>query len=173
MTMDTRRCVGCQACVLGCMAENALPEHGFRDWVRTITRGNFPDLSEEIRSERCNHCSNPPCTSNCPTGASHVGPGGVVLVDQNKCSGCKACVAACPYNARYVHPDGFIDKCTFCMHRVERGLEPACVANCPAKALEFGDANDPGSGVAKLVRSRPHKVLAPETGLSPNHYFLL
>jgi len=172
MTVDTRRCVGCNACVLGCKAENALPEDGFRDWITTETRGTFPDLSMEIRSERCNHCSDPPCVSACPTGASHISEGGTVLVDPHKCTGCKACIAACPYNARYVHSDGYVDKCTFCLHRVERGEQPACVSNCPTKALTFGDLNDPDSEVAQLRRSRSHKTLQPELGLEPNVYFL-
>ena len=82
MAVDTRKCVGCHACVLACKAENDLPENGYRDWIVTETSGVFPDLSQEIRSERCNHCDNPPCVDCCPTGASHVSSGGTVLVDQ-------------------------------------------------------------------------------------------
>jgi Fe-S-cluster-containing dehydrogenase component len=126
----------------------------------------------EIRSERCNHCSDPPCVGACPTGASHVAEGGIVLVAPNKCTGCKACIAACPYQARYVAPDGHVDKCTFCLHRVRRGLDPACVSNCPTRALRFGDLEDAGSDVAQSVRSRQVKVLRPELGLGPNVYFL-
>jgi len=172
MTMDTRRCVGCQACVLGCKAENALPDDGFRDWITTVTRGRYPNLRLQIRSERCNHCSDAPCVSACPTGASHVADGGTVLVAPNKCTGCKACIAACPYDARYPHPDGHVDKCTFCLHRVERGLDPGCVSACPTHALRFGDLEDPESEVSQLVSSRRHSVLRPELGLEPNVYFL-
>lgn len=173
MTMDTIRCVGCSACVLSCKAENALPENGFRDWVVTETNGTFPHLAMEIRSERCNHCENTPCVTNCPTGASHIGQGHTVLVDYDMCTGCKACIAACPYNARYVHEKGYVDKCTFCLHRVDRGLQPACVTNCPTKALTFGDKNDPETEVARQLQTRQHKVLRKELGLRPNHYFLL
>ena len=172
MTVDTRRCVGCNACVLGCKAENALQEDGYRDWITTETRGTFPTLHMEMRSERCNHCSDSPCVGACPTGASHVGEGGTVLVAANKCTGCKACIAACPYEARYVHHDGHVDKCTFCLHRVGRGDLPACVTNCPTKALTFGDLSDPDSDVSRLLRSREHKTLQPELGLEPNVYFL-
>lgn len=172
MLVDTQRCVGCNACVLACKAENALPAYGFRNWITTETHGVFPDLSMEIRSERCNHCDEPPCTSCCPTGASHIGEGGIVLVDQGKCTGCKACVASCPYEARYVHPDGFIDKCTFCIHRVQRGELPACVENCPTRALRFGDLEDPESEVSQLLQRRRHKTLMPTFGLGPNVYFL-
>ena len=172
MTMDVRRCVGCNACVLACKAENALPEEGFRDWIVTETEGSFPDLQQEIRSERCNHCEHPPCVACCPTGASHVGEGGTVLVTHGKCTGCKACIASCPYNARYIHTAGYADKCTFCLHRVRKGQQPACVSICPTSALDFGDVSDPESRVARLLRSRRNKTLQTERGLSPKVYFL-
>lgn len=172
MAVDTRRCVGCNACVIACKTENALPSGGFRDWITTEVSGTFPDLHMEIRSERCNHCAEPSCVSACPTGASHVGEGGVVLVNKSKCTGCKACIAACPYDARYVHPAGFADKCTFCLHRVKRGQQPACVETCPTRSLTFGDLASPESDVARLVRSRKLKVLKPESGNQPRVYFL-
>ena len=93
-------------------------------------------------------------------------------VTHDKCTGCKACVAACPYDARYVHPDGYVDKCTFCLHRVREGKMPACVAICPTKTLHFGDINDPESEVSHLLRTRKWKVNHPETGCEPNVYFL-
>lgn len=172
MTMDPRRCVGCNACVLACKAENNLEADHFRDWIVVETRGKFPNLTQEIRSERCNHCSHPPCVDSCPTGASHVGEGGIVLVTHDKCTGCKACVASCPYDARYIHSDGYADKCTFCLHRVRKGQLPACVEVCPTKALAFGDLNDPDSPVSVLLRERSHKTLQPEKGLEPNLYIL-
>ncbi len=172
MAVDTRRCVGCNACVIACKTENALPNGGFRDWITTEVGGTFPDLHMEIRSERCNHCAEPSCVSACPNGASHVGEGGVVLVNRSKCTGCKACIAACPYDARYVHPAGFVDKCTFCLHRVKRSQQPACVETCPTRSLTFGDMADPESGVARLLRSRKLKVLKPESGNDPRVFFL-
>ena len=172
MTMDPRRCVGCHACVLACKAENDLPDRGFRDWIVTETRGRFPHLAQEIRSERCNHCDNTPCVSACPTGASHINEGGTVIVDKRKCTGCKACMAACPYDARYIHPEGYADKCTFCLHRVQKGLTTACVEVCPTSALVFGDINDPASDISRLLRRRQTNVNKPETGLKPNLFFL-
>jgi Fe-S-cluster-containing dehydrogenase component len=172
MAVDTVRCVGCNACVIACKTENALPSGGFRDWIVQEVRGAFPDLSMEIRSERCNQCSAPSCVDACPTGASHVAEGGIVGVDRSKCTGCKACVAACPYGARWVHPDGFVDKCTFCLHRLQKGGRPACVETCPTRSLALGDLADPGDPVARLVRSRRSRVLQPEAGTRPNVFFL-
>lgn len=173
MAVDTLRCVGCSACVLNCKAENALADGAFRSRVVTETTGVYPALAMEIRSERCNQCSDAACVSNCPTGASYYAKGGVVLVDRDLCTGCKACVEACPYDARYVHEDGYADKCTFCFHRLERGLSPACVTNCPTTALTFGDVDDPRSDIARLLRARRHKVLDEELGTNPNVYYLL
>jgi Fe-S-cluster-containing dehydrogenase component len=172
MTVDTLRCVGCSACTLNCKAENAVPDGAFRCRVVTETTGTYPVLAMEIRSERCNHCSDAPCVSNCPTGASYYAKGGVVLVDHDLCTGCKACVAACPYEARFIHEDGYADKCTFCFHRVARGLDPACVTNCPTSALAFGDTSDPLSEISKLLRTREHKVRQPEEGTNPHVFYL-
>jgi Fe-S-cluster-containing dehydrogenase component len=96
----------------------------------------------------------------------------VVLVHHDKCSGCKACIAACPYDARFIHPDGYADKCTFCIHRVEQGLDPACVAVCPTHCMTFGDFDDPNSTVNRLLRSRVHHALLPEAGTEPRIYYL-
>ncbi len=173
MTVDTKTCVGCNACVLACKSENGLPEQGYRDWIVTETTGAFPNLFQEIRSERCNHCDRSPCVSACPTGASYRQEDGIVLVDPAKCTGCKACIAACPYGARYVHPRGFVDKCTFCVHRLTAGKQPACVDICPTDSLTFGDLNDPRSAVSRLLKSRRHKTLLPEEGLLPHVFFLI
>lgn len=173
MVVDTRLCVACKACVLACKAENAVPDGRTRDWLVEEVRGRFPRLAAENRSERCNHCAGAPCVDACPTGASHVAEGGTVQVTRHKCTGCKACMAACPYDARYVHPDGFVDKCTFCLHRAQYGKLPACVEVCPTACLHFGDLSDPGAEVSRLLRERKWKVNHPETGARPNVYFLV
>lgn len=173
MVMDTRKCVACNACVLACKAENNVPEGFCRDWIVEEVRGTFPNLQAEIRSERCNHCGDPPCVDACPTGASHVGEGGIVLVTHDKCTGCKACIASCPYDARFVHPEGYVDKCTFCLHRVQKGQQPACVTVCPTRSLHFGDLNDPDSDVSRLLATRTWKVQHPEAGTDPHVFFLV
>jgi Fe-S-cluster-containing dehydrogenase component len=175
MVIDTKLCIGCCDCVVACKTENKVPEGLNRDWVVEATQGTYPNLSTEFRSERCNHCTHATCVYMCPTGASHRwNDSNIVLVDPNKCTGCKACIAACPYDARLImHPGGYIDKCTFCSHRVEKGLDPACVATCPTHCMHFGLLDDPSSTVSELLRTRKHKVLNPETGNEPNVYYLI
>jgi Fe-S-cluster-containing dehydrogenase component len=173
MVIDTVRCVGCTDCVVACKTENRVPEGFCRDWIETEVTGAFPTPHLEVRSERCNHCDWPPCVSCCPTGASHVEAyGRVVLVAQERCIGCKACLAACPYDARFIHPGGYADKCTFCMHRVKEGLLPACVAVCPTRCMHFGDLDDPNSEVSRLLASRRSHTLLPEAGTGPRVHFL-
>lgn len=172
MVIDTRRCVGCMDCVVACKTEHGIPEGYARDWLTETVTGEFPTPRLELRSERCNHCDNPPCVLCCPTGASHVARGGIVLVTPEKCIGCKACLAACPYEARYIHPDGYADKCTFCIDRLEAGLLPACVSVCPTHCMHFGDGDDPESEVSRLLASRPAHTLLPEAGTKPQVYYL-
>ncbi len=173
MVIDTVRCVGCMDCVVACKTENQVPEGRCRDWIATEVTGAFPTPRLEIRSERCNHCDDPPCVWCCPTGASHVEPfGSLVLITAERCIGCKACLAACPYDARYVHPDGYADKCTFCVQRVRQGLDPACVAVCPTRCMHFGDLDDPHSEVSRLLVSRHSHLLQPEAGTRPRIFFL-
>jgi Fe-S-cluster-containing dehydrogenase component len=127
----------------------------------------------ENRSERCNHCDEPPCVECCPTGASHVDPfGATVQVTANACIGCKACVASCPYDARFIHPEGHADKCTFCAHRTADGLDPACVAVCPTHCMTFGDLDDPNSAARRLLDSRKHHALKPDAGTKPRIFYL-
>lgn len=173
MVIDTLACIGCCDCVVACKTENSVPEGLCWDWVVEATRGVYPDLATEFRSERCNQCSNATCVSVCPTGASHHWEDtNIVVVDPQKCTGCKACMAACPYDARLImHPGGYIGKCTFCVHRVSEGDDPACVSACPTHAMHFGVLDDPGSTVSRMLSTRDHYVLRPETGNEPNVFY--
>jgi len=173
MAIDTRLCVGCMDCVVACKTENRVPEGFNRDWIAHEAVGRFPTLHMEIRSERCNHCDNPPCVTCCPTGASHVDAfGRIVLVTHETCIGCKACLASCPYDARFVHPDGYADKCTFCAHRVQEGLDPSCVAVCPTHCFTFGDLDDPNSDITRVLESRQAHPLLPAAATRPRIYYL-
>lgn len=173
MAIDTLKCVGCSDCVVACQTENNVPVGYCRDWVVEVTDGIYPTLELEIRTERCNHCDTSPCVRCCPTGASHIVEGGIVKVTPEECIGCGACIESCPYDARYTHPDGYVDKCTFCDHRVKNGQDPACVSVCPTKCMYFGDLDDPGSEVAQKVATRKWKVLAPEAGTDPQIFYLI
>ena len=173
MVIDTRKCVGCMDCVVACKTENGVPEGFNRDWITTDASGRFPTVHLEIRSERCNHCDEPPCVSCCPTGASHVEPfGRIVLITADECIGCKACLASCPYGARFVNPEGYADKCTFCVHRVKEGRDPSCVSVCPTRCMTFGDLDDSNSDVRRLLDSRSHHTINPAAGTAPRIFYL-
>ncbi|MEN8251205.1 MAG: 4Fe-4S dicluster domain-containing protein [Bacteroidota bacterium] len=172
MAIDTKKCVGCSDCVVACQTENNVPVGYCRDWITETVEGTYPKLDIELRSERCNHCDNAPCVRCCPTGASQQVEGGIVITVHNECIGCGACIESCPYEARYTHPEGYVDKCTFCMHRVEEGLNPACVEVCPTHCMYFGDLDDPNSDVSKILKERKSKTLAPEAGTGPQIYYL-
>lgn len=173
MVIDTLKCVGCSDCVVACQTENNVPVGYCRDWVVEAVSGTYPLVDIELRSERCNHCTDAPCVRCCPTGASHIKTGGIVVVTHDECIGCGACIESCPYDARYTHPEGYVDKCTFCIHRVEKGQNPACVSVCPTKCMYFGDLDDESSQVSRLLKERRFKVLAPEAGTDPNVYYLI
>ncbi len=173
MVIDESRCVGCMACIVACKRENNVPPENFRTRVIEITKGKFPKLRTEIRAELCNHCDVAQCVTACPTGASYKKEDGTVQVDTSKCVGCKACIAACPYDVRYInHEHGYVDKCTFCEPRVKEGKKPACVTTCPGKARIFGDLSNEHSKVSILLRENDHRTLLPDAGTKPRVYYI-
>ncbi len=173
MAIDTKKCVGCSDCVVACQTENNVPIGYARDWISETVVGIYPDLDLEIRSERCNHCINAPCVRTCPTGASHITEGGIIKVTPFECIGCGACIEACPYDARFFHPKGYVEKCTFCEHRVKNGQSTACASVCPTHCIYFGNIDDPNSEIAKIIAKRKYKVLAQEAGTKPQIFYLI
>jgi len=121
----------------------------------------------------CNHCTHPACVQVCPTGATFKSEDGVVLIDHTYCIGCQYCVQACPYGARFFNPEKRVtDKCTWCYHRITKGLMPACVEVCPVSARVFGDRNDKESTISKFLADNRVDVLKPETGNAPNVFYV-
>ena len=121
----------------------------------------------------CNQCTHPACVQVCPVGATYKGEDGVVLIDHDYCIGCRYCVQACPYGARYFNEEeGVSDKCTWCYHRITKGLQPACVEVCPVGARIFGDRNDKQSEISEFIRENRVQVLRPESGNAPNVFYI-
>lgn len=173
MVVDVQKCIGCQACTVSCIMENAVPENSFRTVVSTYEVKEEKRCGTYMLPRLCNHCANPPCIPVCPVGATFQRKDGVVVVDGDRCVGCAYCVQACPYDARFInHETGKADKCTFCAHRVDEGLLPACVETCVGGARIFGDLNDPESMVHQLLIENKVKVLKPEQGTQPHVFYL-
>ena len=121
----------------------------------------------------CNHCAHPACVQVCPVGATFRAEDGTVLIDHDYCIGCRYCVQACPYGARFfIEEKGVSDKCTWCYHRITKGLQPACVEVCPTKTRIFGDLNDSSSPVSEFIRNNQVQVLKPESGNAPMCFYV-
>ena len=121
----------------------------------------------------CNHCTHPACVQVCPTGATYKTDDGVVVIDHTYCIGCQYCVQACPYGARFFNEEKRVtDKCTWCYHRITKGLNPACVEVCPVSARVFGDRNDKQSPISIFLRNNRVTVLKPESGNAPNVFYV-
>ena len=141
--VDHASCIGCHACTTACKSENDVPLSVTRTYVKYVDVGVFPQARRAYQVTRCNQCEDPPCVAACPTQAMHQRPDGIVDFDKSICIGCKACIASCPYDAIFINPeDHSAEKCNFCAHRLDVGLEPACVVVCPTEAIMIGDMND-------------------------------
>lgn len=173
MVIDLRRCLGCHSCSVACKAENAVPLGVWRSWVKQIEKGRYPNVRKLFLPSLCNNCGNPICLENCPTRATYQRPDGIVVIDEHRCIGCKYCIASCPYDVRAVNPiKRIVQKCSWCYHRVDAGLEPACVNTCPARARVFGNLRDPNSEVAKLISENAVQVLKQNMATFPQVYYI-
>ncbi len=170
--IDHERCIGCHACTTACKSENEVPLGVTRTYVKYVDVGTFPQARRAFQVTRCNQCDDAPCTTACPTSAMYRRPDGIVDFDKSICIGCKACIAACPYDAIFINPeDQAAEKCNFCAHRLDLGLEPACVVVCPTEAILVGDLNDPSSKVARIVQREPVAVRRPEKETRPKLFY--
>ena len=201
LVVDQNRCVGCWSCSVACKEEQNVPIGMY--WLRVLTvggdamdvpAGTFPALKMSYQPTQCFQCDNPPCVKACPTQATYKMDNGIVNVNYERCIGCRYCMVACPYDNRVFNwrkpvqePPasvtvvgetparfkGVVEKCTFCVQRIAKGLLPRCVVACPAGARFFGDLNDPTSEVSLLLRDRPSYVVFPERGTEPSLHYLL
>lgn len=120
----------------------------------------------------CNHCLNPPCVDSCPVDALIKRDDGLVILEKNLCTGCQACIMACPYNIiAFNEEKNLIEKCNLCFHRIDLGLEPFCVICCEGQDIHFGDLNDPNSTLSILISKRDTYQLKPEEGTNPSVYY--
>ncbi|MCA1632323.1 MAG: polysulfide reductase NrfD [Acidobacteria bacterium] len=170
--IDQTRCIGCHACTTACKSENLVPLSVTRTYVKHVDVGVFPQARRAHQVTRCNQCANAPCVTACPTTAMFKRPDGIVDFDKSICIGCKACMAACPYDAIFINPeDHSAEKCNFCAHRIDMGLEPACVVVCPVEAILVGDMHDPASRVAQIVNRESVNVRRPEKETQPKLFY--
>ena len=171
--IDNRKCIGCHACTVACKAEHEVPVGVNRTWVKYIEKGSFPDTRRLFSVMRCNHCADAPCVEICPVTALFTRKDGIVDFDSRRCIGCKACTQACPYDALYMHPDEHTSaKCNYCSHRVDIGLEPACVNVCPEHAIVSGDMDNPASEISRLLARETVSVRKPEKGTNPKLFYI-
>ncbi|MEW5869788.1 MAG: 4Fe-4S dicluster domain-containing protein [Chloroflexota bacterium] len=203
MVIDLEKCIGCEYCLRACSAANDVATD--KPWNIVVPEENSAG-SPFFFSRPCLHCQDAPCVEVCPVKATYVREDGLVIMDYDRCIGCRYCEVACPYDARkfnweartdvnpYIptwgiaeverRPRGVIEKCTFCVHRIDYGMEvgltpgvdmqatPACVNICPVKARKFGDLKDPNSEVSQLIANNPAFVLREELGTEPSVYYL-
>ena len=199
MVIDLNRCIGCTSCAVACKMHNAIPPglwwrrvDSFGTELHPIASGEYPNkLHISYLTIACMHCDNPPCVNVCPVGASFKREDGLVLIDYERCIGCRYCMIACPYNARrflfeppeehltVVNPEapirrhGVVMKCEFCVWKIDRERaegkdpKPVCVEACPYNALIFGNLKDPNSEVSKILRTSKVITLRANLGTNP------
>lgn len=171
--IDNRKCIGCHACTTACKQEHEVPVGVNRTWVKQVEKGEFPNTRRLFSVMRCNHCTDAPCVEICPVEALFIREDGIVDFDKDRCIACKSCMQACPYDALYIDPETHTAaKCNYCAHRIDIGLEPACVNVCPEHAIISGDMDDPNTEISELLARQPVKVRKQEKGTVPNLFYI-
>jgi Fe-S-cluster-containing dehydrogenase component len=192
--IDTSKCIGCGSCVRACKSENDVPDEFFRTWVERYLvcleqayvdspNGGLDGFAEAhvpfvptkafFVPKMCNHCKETPCIQVCPVGASYATKEGAVLVDGERCIGCGYCVQACPYGSRFINEHTHTaDKCSWCYHRITKGLKPACVSVCPTGTRQFGDLRRATDPVRVAIEHERVTTLQPEHLTEPRCYYL-
>lgn len=178
LVVDLDRCTGCKSCEVACKQENDVVLGSA--WNKVVTvgpSGDYPNIEMYFLPTLCQQCEDPECVKVCPTGASFKRKeDGVVLVDREKCIGCRYCMMACPYGVRSFNEEKkVVEKCTLCDHLQAIGEKPACVKNCPSKARFFGDLDDPDSDVSKAIKEAGNKNVhsLPDLGNKPTVRYIM
>ncbi len=203
MVINLDRCIGCEYCLRACTAANDV--NASDPWNIVVPKTTSTGR-RFFFSRPCLHCQHAPCVEVCPVRATYVREDGLVVMDYERCIGCRYCEVACPYDARrfnweersdenpYVptwgepeierRPRGVVEKCTFCIQRIDSGLEkgltpgedyeatPACVNVCPVGARLFGDLKNPDSRVSQVIAASPTFRLRQELGTEPSVYYI-
>jgi phenylacetyl-CoA:acceptor oxidoreductase subunit 1 len=203
MAIDLNKCIGCEYCQRACSAVNDVAPD--KPW-NIVVEDRTANGQKFFFSRPCLHCQHAPCVEVCPVKATYVRDDGLVFMDYDRCIGCRYCEVACPFDARKFNweqrseenafvptwgvpeverrPRGVVEKCTFCIHRIDAGLTkglkpgtdleatPACVNICPVKARTFGNLKDPKSDVSLLIAANPAFVLREELGTEPSVYYI-
>ncbi len=213
MVIDVGACIGCRRCMWACKKENNIPDVISPAWIevfelplgesvashpslRELKTGATTSYTESPKEGKwylavhCNHCDNPSCVKVCPTGATYKDKDGLVLMNYDKCIGCRICVVACPYSARRFNwleaklpPEevnplvpvrflGVVEKCTFCVHRVRKGKLPRCVEVCPVRAKHFGNLKDSKGEIGKILKANLSFQLLEEANTHPNIWYI-
>jgi len=195
MAIDLELCTCCHSCAIACKVEHGTPKGIYWSKVLVTESGKFPATKMTFLPTLCMHCQDAPCLHVCPTGATYKRKDGIVLVDYDKCMGCRYCELACPYDARVFieelkayQPDGILtpyeerlfkkhqlgveEKCKFCVERIDNGQEPTCVQTCPSYARFFGDLNDPNSEVSRYIAQKRGRQLLSHLGTDPSVFYV-
>jgi len=197
MVVDLTKCrPGCTACLEACRRENNVAFHGDERYdIHWIRKARLRSKEDDHAAEKrvillCNHCDKPPCAQVCPVQATYRRHDGIVIVDHHRCIGCRYCMIACPYNARFFNlkdneewpnkdrpkrSHGVAESCHLCAHRLDEGRMPACVEACAkvgAGALAVGDLNDSGSDISGVISSMAVKRIRPDLGTDPKVYYI-
>ena len=196
LVIDPSRCTGCYACLVACKSENSTAPGV--SWIRIEEKesGEYPKVSRTYTPMLCMQCGDMPCAQGCPTEAITKDATGVILIDQEKCicENTKPCIGACPFGVLTVnngkktyfpdyltpfekeayesHPQGVVEKCDLCYHRITRDLLPACVQTCPTQAIVFGDIEERESSLARLVSGGNAEPLNSELKADPSVFYL-
>ena len=177
LLIDQERCIGCDACTVACRLEHNVAE-GFiyvyteKSDQKDVATGSFPNCQLNFVPKLCNHCENPPCIQACPVDAIYQREDNIVLIDKNQCTGCQNCLEACPYDImEFDAEEELAQKCNFCVHRIDQGLNPFCVECCEGQAMTFGDLNNEKSKIFNLISKKETFRLNVDLGTNPSVFY--